>query len=141
MNTDLYDQIINTPVPAAINSQLRREPRKAIAAEIRKLLKSLNIKGVSVRTPNYSMASGVDISLPGTSLFVSEDDHLALHHTIDIEHRADLHWCGLVQYCPHCQKSKQAKDALENIILGAFPDLDNRSDTQSDYFDYILSIN
>lgn len=144
MSEFLYDQIINTPSPSVVNPNLRHvdspHRRKVWAAEIRSLFKSLKIKGVSVTTPNYSMAQGVQISLPGTITWISGDDHVALHDKLDREHVNDEVWHGRSTYCPHCQKSQQAQEALKRIILAAFPDLDDRSDYVTDYSDYCFSI-
>lgn len=126
--SDLFNVVTNTALPVVRRADLRREPRKVIAAEVRKLLKELGIKGISVTAPNYSMAQSIDITFPpiehpGRDLAVASDwrDH---------EHLS----------CPVCERSHQAKARLEEIILAAFPDLDNRSDSLIDHYDYKFSI-
>ncbi len=118
----LLQKIIETPTPGVVNHSLRKERRKVWAVEIRRLLKRLAIKGVSVRTPNYSMAFDVTISVPASE----EHDRSANGHDY--------------ANCPLCQQRNQASRAIERVILGAFPDLNNRSEYVSDSFDCCLSI-
>jgi hypothetical protein len=42
--------------------------------------------------------------------------------------------------CPRCQRRHVATLRLTSLILAAYPDLDDRSDSQVDHFDYCLSI-
>ena len=121
MNQQLQ-KIIETPTPGLVNPSLRKERRKLWAVEIRRLLKRLGIKAVSVRTPNYSMASSVEISVPPGE----EHDRSASTHDY--------------QACALCQQRNEASRAIERVILGAFPDLNDRSEYVSDSFDFCLSI-
>ncbi len=131
MYNDTLKQIESAPIPE-FRGRIRQWPRKEWAAEIRCLLKSLHIKGVSVTTPNYSMASSVDIRLPN---YPNEDadSHMALHEQL---WRAGKNGTE----CPDCARRWQAKEKVKSIILAAFPDLDDRSDTQSDYFDFCFTV-
>ena len=115
--------ILDCPLPAIVSPSLRRESRKVWAAEVRKLLRSLGIKGVSVTAPNYSMASSIDIHIPAAA----EHDRGAAGH----EYLS----------CPTCGQHTRAEKKIRDIILAAFPDLNDRSESQSDYFDFCLSIN
>ena len=111
---------------------MRQETRKVWAAEVRKLLKALEIKGVSVTAPNYSMAQSIDIRLPDKPI-ENAQEHIDLHDQLWREGRPGID-------CPACRAHQEAKKKLEVLILAAFPDLDNRSEYVSDYFDYCLSI-
>lgn len=119
----LLEKIIETPTPSVVNPSLRKERRKVWAVEIRRLLKRLAIKGVSVTTPNYSMAFDVTIRVPG-----------AQAHDQESSNGHDYQTCAL------CQQRNEASQAIERVILGAFPDLNDRSEYVSDSFDFCLSI-
>jgi len=130
--------ILETPLPTVHNAQLRRQDRKTWAVEVRRLLKELHIAGVSVTAPNYSQASTIHIQIPSTGF---DAEHEAIHNKIDEEQRNSSSWLGYGQYCSICKEHWQAHQKIEQIILAAFPDLNDRSDLQSDYFDDCLSIN
>lgn len=93
---------------------VRRLDRKEIAKGVRALFKALGIKGVSVTVPMYSMAQGIRVEVPEEKTFSEEKQGYAL--------TARYH---------------EAKSRLENILLAAFPDTENRSDSQCDHFDYV----
>lgn len=127
-----YERSISSIESAPLNSSpvvgmLRHEERKDIAANIRKLFKRLGIVGVSVTVPRYSMAQSVDLSLP------KSPDEIHPGH----EHDWREHEFAT---CPACQRSQRAQQHLEEVILSYFPDLNDRSDSMTDYFDYRLSI-
>lgn len=130
--------ILDAPLPRVWNSDLRKEHRKEWAKQVRKLLKSLNIKGVSVTTPNYSMASTIQIRVEYGPEF--SKDHQPVHEAGEIRERRNTTYRGSVHFCPYCSVRKDVHDKLEQIILAAFPDLDDRSDSISDYYNYCLSI-
>jgi hypothetical protein len=111
-----HHRILTVQIPSVVNPALRDSERKVIAAEIRKLLKALGIKKVSVTAPNYSVAQCVGIDLP----YLPHDDH------------PSIDWPS----CPVCSMHRAAVYRLEVILLSAFPDLDDRSDVLSDYFDF-----
>jgi hypothetical protein len=114
-------RILATPPPPVVDPAARRLPRKERSALIRALFRRLGIKGVSVTTPSYSMAQSVDIAIPD-----------AVEHDHDNGHERTT--------CPHCMERFAAERHIERIILAAFPDLADRSDSMSDHFDYCLSI-
>ena len=114
------EHIIALPLPGIRDGNLRHKPRKEWAGAVRGLLKEFGVEGVSVTTPSYSMASSVYISIPSI-----EHDHMPDQWARD---------------CEHCQLKQAAETKLEAILLAAFPDMDDRSDTQTDYFDYCFSI-
>lgn len=97
---------------------VRSTPRKEQAALARGLLKKLGVKGVSVTTPSYSMASVVEVRLPQFGREGMTDAEVAAEYE---EHRA-------------------AERKLSHILAVAFPNHDDRSDYQTDYFDYRWSI-
>jgi hypothetical protein len=116
--------ILDAPLPGMRRASLRRESRKVIAAEVRSLLRSMGLKGISVTAPNYSMAQAIDIKTPRNEPepIVKDEDGWDAHHP---------------DYRAACNA---ASAKIEAIILAAFPDLDNRSDSMTDYYDYRLSI-
>jgi hypothetical protein len=114
--------ILRADLPSVRNPDLRKERRTVWAKAIRRLLADLGIKGVSITTPHYSMAHSIDVKLPaGTPHDRGAADH---------EYRD----------CPMCQERNRAQDRITQIILAAFPDLDDRSDSMTDYFDFCLSV-
>jgi hypothetical protein len=132
--------VLEAPIPQVRNRQLRSQPRKIWAIQIRQLFKDLGIKGVSVTVPNYSMAQVVNIRLPSVSF---NDEHEAQHLVIDSAYRAQADptpWMGFAYYCPICQEQQAAHKHIKEIVLAAFPDLDDRSDPITDYFDACLSV-
>jgi hypothetical protein len=122
---DIYDQILAAKTPSVVRTDLRHESRKERAKAVRALFKSMGLKGISVTAPNYSMAQSIDICIPRDSYC---DNPI---HQDPSKNNSD---------CTECSRVWKAKQRLEPIILAAFPDLDNRSDSQSDHFDYCLSI-
>lgn len=107
------------PVPFP-RGEIRHSPRKIQAKLVRALLKDLGIRGVSVTAPNYSMAQAIDVRIPS----------LGCGHESSEER-----W-----ECAGCNMRQAAIARLEALILAAYPDMADRSDTQSDHFDYCLSM-
>ena len=101
--------------------------RKEQARLLRELLKSLKIKGVSVTAPNYSMAQSVDVSLPRRLDYMKDDGSLPPY--------------ALNEWCPARRANIKAREQFNALLAKAFPNHDNRSDSQSDYFDYCWSLN
>lgn len=138
MYADTIRQIMTASEPTPNHAPIRNLARKQISDHVRALLKSLGIKGVSVTTPNYSMAQSIDISLPDDD----RHEHQPYHEQAEAEYRATHEdYMGAMHFCHFCREDRDAKDRLERLILTAFPDLADKSDLQSDYFDYRLSIN
>lgn len=129
----IFDQIITTPLPAVRNSDMRKLSRKEWAVAVRKLLKDLGLKGISVTTPSYSMAQTIHVTLPDLGIGNDDEAHNRLHDELWKAQRPTVD-------CPHCAQRWNARNRIEAIILAAFPDLENRSNTQYDHFDYCLSI-
>lgn len=113
----------------------RHMPRKEQARLARELFKRLGIKGVSVTAPNYSMAHSVDVRVPSQidpSEFVYNGTNYAgwpfseMPDEVPAKVRAQSHW--------------NARKKIEAILARAFPNHDDRSDSQADYFDFKWSI-
>ncbi len=94
----------------------RSIPRKELAKSARSLFKKLGLDGISVTAPSYSMASSVHISVP-----VRRDVRI-VDDTYD-------------RTCPAYIANAQAREKLEKILAVAFPNHNDRSDYQTDYFD------
>jgi len=126
-----YKTILDANLPTHSVMGLRAFGRKVWAAEVRKMFKELGIKGVSVTAPNYSMASMIDIRLPKVT--ECNYDTLTVEQQYgDLPHN---------QLCPACLERWTAEQKIEAILALAFPDLNDRSDGQSDYFDRCFSFN
>ncbi len=139
-NRDNANAVALYPVLLAVNacdvplmSTDRHMPRKEQAAMARELFKHLGLRGISVKTPNYSMASTVDVQLPK----LSRHDETAWPH-----HHGDCCTSGHTEasQCRTCRIQNQAKAKVAEILNAAFPKHDDRSDSQSDYFDFCWSI-
>lgn len=114
----------------------RHIPRKQQAALARKLFKSLGVRHLSVTTPNYSMASSVDVNFPAMEL--SSEDYM--HNGESYQNRP---WSEMPAEVIAKQKAEAkwaARGRLAEIINKAFPNHDDRSDSQSDYFDSCWTI-
>lgn len=115
----------------------RMIPRKEQAALARKLFKSLGIKGVSVTAPNYSMAQVVNVTLP--RIETSDADFL-----LDGTNYRNHCWSDMPIEVPAKQKNAArwtAERKIDEILARAFPQHDDRSDSQTDYFDSCWSVN
>jgi len=112
-------------------------PRKQQAALARSLLKRLGIKGISVTAPRYSMAQAVHVELPA----VETTPEMFFLNGINYQHHSYYSIPDDVPAKIAIREHYQASEKLGVILLRAFPKHDNRSDYQSDYFDYCWSIN
>lgn len=99
----------------------RNIERKEQAKLARELFSKLGIKGISVTAPSYSMASSVHVSFPRRNDYSAAPMEDLLND-------------------PAHQANNAAHDRIEAILLAAFPNSDDRSDTQSDHFDFRWSI-
>lgn len=93
----------------------RNGNRVARAREVRKFFKELGIKGCSVTAPNYSMASTIEIRSPRFQ-YVPENPTLNSRNT-------------------------RIRTLLETVLIAAYPNTQNRSDSMTDYYDSCWSIN
>ncbi len=101
----------------------RSIPRKDQAKLARQLFKRLGLKGISVTTPSYSMAQGVEIMVPKRTDYIHDERQ-------EIDYLTD----------PASQANSKAARDVQEILARAFPQHDDRSETQSDYFNYCWSI-
>lgn len=103
--------------------------RKEFAASVRQTFRALGIKGISVTAPNYSMAQGIDIRIPAI-------DRRGVPFTASQEEREE--------YEAETNMLRQAREHIQNnlhyILETAYPNMTDRSDVQSDYFDYRWSV-
>jgi hypothetical protein len=116
--------ILDAPLPAVVKPRLRREGRKVWAAEVRKLFKSLGLRGISVTAPNYSMASSIHVLLPEAT-----------------GHEADGGAGHDFPTCPACRQRAAAMKHVKRLILAAFPDLDDRNEYPGTDYDFCLTVN
>lgn len=109
----------------------RHIPRKEQATLARKLFKSLGLAGISVTTPNYSMASTVDVAIP--SLPHESGDYLLAGVNYENNSYSDM------PDAVPCKAKMLARSAatrkVQEILARAFPQHDDRSDSMTDYFD------
>lgn len=98
--------------------------RKETAKLLRTLLSRIGVKGVSVTAPNYSMAQAIDVRLPSRRDEEFEDGE---------RHRKNPKAAGN-------KANRLANERFREILAVAFPNHDDRSDSQSDHFDYKWSI-
>jgi len=103
-----------------MRANIRALDRKDIAAAIRELFRDMGLRGISVKTPRYSMASTVAITVP-------KFEYLDQQVNDFVKGQRRL-------------AAQAVSDKLTSIILAAFPDLDDRSDTISDYFNNPLDV-
>ena len=105
--------------------------RKNQAAMARQLFKTLGIKGVSVTAENYSMASTVSIRMP-------EKETTGADFVLDGVNYRGQSWSDMPSDVPAKiinSRRYRAQGLLGSILSIAFPNCDDRSDSQSDYFD------
>lgn len=105
------------------NDLFRHAPRTEQAKAARDLFKRLGLPFISVTAPSYSMASSVDVRLPQRSDYLDRDPDSCVSR--DDEAR---------------QANCAAFDTIGDILAMAFPNHGDRSDSQSDHFDYKWSI-
>lgn len=98
--------------------------RKQQAKLARELFKSLGLKGLRVVTPRGANLNHVAVILP--------------------QHRHEPSIPGVPHHklsaCDGCKFRTYAHNKLDEILARAFPQHDNRSDYQSDYFDFCWSV-
>jgi len=133
MNTYAQIQAVNLDA-VPVMSKDRTIPRKEQSKLARQLFKRLGIVGVSVTAPNYSMAQSVDVRLPS-------EPHPGWAGFEQYQHMSYTEMPSNVPAKAHLLRKIEAQKRLESILARAFPNHDNRSDYQSDYFDYCWSFN
>lgn len=131
---ETYRQIEAVNLDAVtVASNNRSIPRKEQAALTRALFKRLGIKGISVTAPNYSMASSVDVRLP----------RAPRPSMAGFEQYENVTYSDMPNDCPvkvaMLERSSAARKVAA-ILSRAFPNHDDRSDYQTDYFDSCWSV-
>jgi hypothetical protein len=135
---ETIDQILAVDLDRVpIVSRDRNIPRKLQAKLARQLFRGLGLKGISVTTPNYSMAQVVDVVVP--RIPAEPGDYL--YDGKDFQHHCYGDMPAEVPARAKHFRHSEATRKLETILLRAFPNHDNRSDSQSDYFDACWGIN
>lgn len=107
------------PAKIAVVSMERNLPRKDLAKLARGVFAKLGVKGISITAPNYSMAQSVDVRVPRLLTDSIEDS---------------------AEYVLTRKDNNETVRKVEAILLAAFPNTDNRSDSMTDYFDYRWSV-
>jgi hypothetical protein len=136
----LYDKIGRASMDAVpIMTTDRRIPRKEQAALARKLFKLLGFKGISVTAPRYAMAHSVDVYIP------DQGQHDLTTWPHDHSKCCGAGNLGASQHdqatrCPACRAREAATRKIEAILAKAFPNHNDRSRTEEDYFDFCWSI-
>ncbi len=100
----------------------RHISRKEQALLARQLFASLGLKGISVTAPNYSMAQSVDVRLPKREDYAMTDSGFVVDGDVA------------------ASANNEATAKVRQILNAAFPSHDDRSDSQTDYFDYCWSL-
>jgi hypothetical protein len=112
-----------------VTEKIRDLTQKERTAKIRAALKACGVlmgsvgKGVSVKSATGSMCYWTHVEFAraqhaeGTTFF----DHNRME-------------------CPVCQVNITADRKLSALVLQAFPDLDDRSDSMTDYSDFVFSV-
>lgn len=128
--TDTIQAILDAEPSRVVYTHIQRyDPRTETAKQVRRTLRAMGIRGVRVTTPRYSMAQGLDIAFAG-------DDH-----TPDACGQWDSVYREHDRDCPRFWRWHLADQRIEALLIRAFPNLDNRSDSQTDYFDAYFHIN
>ena len=134
---DFLQAVDRVNVEGIAPSQLSRcTPRKEQAKAARELFKVLGIKGISVTAPNYSMAQSVHVRIPSPTI----EDSAFCFAGVDYRHAT---WSDMPSDVPAKIIHKQHNEVIKKIgviLAVAFPNHDDRSDSQTDYFDYCWSI-
>lgn len=110
-------------IPYAIK---RNSDRKEFAKAVRSLFKKLGLKYISVTTPNYSMASSIDIILPKRPQTYNY-------------YKMNLRWEDeetLREKDYALTMNRQASKYINYILNSCFPTKNDRSETMTDYFDF-----
>jgi hypothetical protein len=121
--SEIISSIEAAALPAPTGDAIRTLGTVEQCSKIRAMLKAAGIKGVSVKRSHAGWSATVAVSF--LRLGHEEGVNWGLHN------RAE---------CPICSREIAATRKLETVILAAFPDCDNRSDSMTDYFDYVFGV-
>lgn len=117
----------------------RTTTRKDFAVATRALFKSLGISRtlISVTTPNYSMASSIHIAP------VTPDDNRDVDYVlngVDYKHHCYSDMPANVPARKKMQRATDVRNKITEIMNHTFINMHDRSDSQSDYFDYCWNV-
>lgn len=133
----LQDDIVSiNPDNVPVVSQLRLD-RRELAPLVRKLFKTLGLKGISVTLSSYSMARTVQIRIPRP--IVRGEDYLDSAG----KSYTDVSFIDMPDDVPAKLRNRRdfyVKSCMLDILDQAFPGCRDRSDYKTDYFDYKFSI-
>jgi hypothetical protein len=124
---EFHRQLAAAVLPQKPSDAPRNLPRKEFAKLVRAFLREIGVKGVSVVTPNYSMAMGIEIRIPKREDFLTRPD-------------GSVDWLN-PENCPARLTNDAAEKLLAGFLCDHFPNHTNRSDSQVDRFDFRWSIN
>lgn len=109
-------------LPAGLAPEgIRNLAQKERTTKIRNLLKACGIKGLSVTSATGSMCYWTHVRFPRVDHAVGTD----MHSRFD---------------CAVCVANLTASRKLSALIVEAFPDMGDRSDIQSDHFDFMFTV-
>ncbi len=113
---------------------LRPMGQAARTDAIRKLMKYVRVKGVSVRKATGSMCYWTNVDLPyGWPCGCPGD--CDKWQPCPRQSNAGEHQLGVWR-----DRARKARDKVKAIILAAYPDLDDRSDSMTDHFDFVFTV-
>jgi len=122
-----------------VMSRERCIPRKEQARLARELFKCLGLKGISVTTPNYSMAQSVQVRIPLE--LPGPNDHVCQVTGQSYDYATYSEMPLTVPCKARHVRQQAARECIEQILARAFPNHGDRSDYQTDHFDYCWSFN
>ena len=102
--------------------KIRSLTQKERSAKIRNMLRAAGVKGVSVTSATGSMCYWTHVRFA------------------QLEHPAGTNWDHNRLECSTCRVNQQAVRTLESLILAAFPDMGDRSDSMVDHFDFVFTV-
>lgn len=116
---------LSTVTPCLLD---RLAPRKAQAVAARALFKRLGLKEISVKVPTYSMASSVNIRLPKAEFTPEQWEAFEIARNNGTEDLTEVRQVNARRWA--------IVQKLQAVLDLAFPLHRDRSDHDSDYFDY-----
>lgn len=113
---------METTTTQTVTKGARFLSQKERTALIRKAVKAAGIKA-SVTSATGSMCYWTNVRID-----------------LGVEHPAHDWRTHIVSDCAHCSERLALRRRVEALILAAYPDLDDRSDVQADYSNFIFSV-
>lgn len=131
----VYDAILAINLSTIEPITLKRVRLDEFAKLLRPFLKSLGFSNrkISVTVPTYAQAQAIHVVIPDFDIPSNKLPVVAAMSAEEYQKAVD--WMN-DQY----QKREEARWHLRDVIMEAFPANDNRSDAQTDYFDWTFSV-